>query len=103
MPKYKRRDPEYTAIQFTGSNIREILDELGPDFSTPHSLDLKDAETFGLTRTWPSKFRETRIVRRGRWIVVAHEVAEWFLKRDEDFRLEYETVKRGGRPPKERK
>lgn len=102
MPRYKLRDPEYTAIQFTGSNVREILEELGPEYSTPHSLDSEDAETFNLIRL-SRGFRDSRLVRRGAWVVVERGSGDWFFESDEEFHQSFELVRRGGRPAKEKK
>lgn len=95
MPKYKKRDPEYTAIQFTGSNIREVMDELGPEFSTIYDLDIKGATDFelkGLGLTWG--------VLSGDWIVVDWDGGAWRPVPASLFEREYEPVKRVGRPPK---
>lgn len=98
MPKYKKRDPEFTAIQFTGSNIQEILDELGPEFFTFHRHDLTDATTFELTG-----YGFTLTVYRGFWIVVDPAVESWQAYFPEDFTARYEPIRRAGRPPKEKK
>lgn len=95
MPKYKKRDPEYTAIQFTGSNIREVMDELGPEFSTIYDLDIKGAtdfvlEGYGWALTVPARC----------WIVVDRYTETWQVNYPEDFEETYEPVKRVGRPPK---
>lgn len=95
MPKYKKRDPEYTAIQFTGSNIREVMDELGPEFSTIYDLDIKGATDFVLK----GYHRESKVLNR-MWITVDHPFESWLLHWPEDFEREYEPVKRVGRPPK---
>lgn len=98
MPKYKKRDLEFTAIQFTGSNIEEVMAELGPKFSTKHRLDLEGATTFDVTgHGWP------QTVRSGQWIVVDPEVENWTLYWPEDFTARYEPIRRAGRPPKEKK
>lgn len=98
MPKYKKRDPEYTAIQFTGSNIREVMDELGPEFSTIYDLDIKGATDFVL-----EGYGFKLPVPRGVWVIADHYAQQWRLESPEDFEREYEPVKRVGRPPKERK
>lgn len=98
MPKYKKRDPEYTAIQFTGSNIREVMDELGPEFSTIYDLDIKGATDFTL-----KGYGWERRVPKGYWITVEHAFESCLLHCPEDFEREYEPVKRVGRPPKEKK
>ena len=98
MPKYKKRDPEYTAIQFTGSNIREVMEELGPEFSTIYNLDIKGATDFTL-----KGYGWERRVLKGYWITVEHAFESWLLHYPEDFEREYEPVKRVGRPPKEKK
>lgn len=98
MPKYKKRDPEYTAVQFTGSNIREVMDELGPDFRTYHMLDLKDAESFLVY-----KGSEPIPILRGWWIVVDRDEDTWETYSPSAFNLLFEPVKRAGRPPKDKK
>lgn len=98
MPKYKKRDPEYTAIQFTGSNIREVMDELGPEFSTHYDLDIENATEFYLLG-----YGWDRSVKAGHWIVVDHESQAWRKYYPDDFEREYAPVKRVGRPPKEKK
>lgn len=102
MPRYKLRDPEYTAVQFTGSNVREILEELGPGYSSPHSLDLKDAETFVISRQ-TGGHKDSRLVRKGSWVVVERGSGDWFFESDEEFHQSFELVRRGGRPAKEKK
>lgn len=98
MPKYKKRDPEYTAVQFTGSNIREVLDELGPEFSTIYDAGLKDIADFRL-----KGYGWELTVFKGMWITVDYPVGTWLLHYPDDFEREYEPVKRVGRPPKEKK
>ena len=96
MPKYKKREPEYTAIQFTGSNIREVMDELGPEFSTIYDLDIKGATNFVL-----KGYGWGLSVLQGQWVVVEHETQKWRLEFADAFEQEYEPVKRVGRPPKQ--
>ena len=98
MPKYKKRDPEFTAIQFTGSNIQEIMDELGPEFTTTHRKDLENATSFTLRG-----YGWELIVPKLMWIVVDPPAQRWFLKWPEQIAAEYEPVRRAGRPPKEKK
>lgn len=98
MPKYKKRDPEYTAIQFTGSNIREVMEELGPEFSTHYNLDIKGATDFVLK----GYGRESRVLKH-MWITVDPPLEKWLLHYPGDFEREYEPIKRVGRPPKEKK
>lgn len=95
MPKYKKRDPEYTAIQFTGSNIREVMGELGPEFSTIYDLDIKGATDFTL-----KGYGFERKVDKNLWVAVDHFAESWTLYYPEDFEVLYEPVKRVGRPPK---
>lgn len=95
MPKYKKRDPEYTAIQFTGSNIREVMDELGPEFSTIYDLDIKGATDFVLKGYgWEHR------IPQGWWVTVDHFLEDWWVECDADFKAMYEPIKRVGRPPK---
>lgn len=98
MPKYKKRDPEYTAIQFTGSNIREVMDELGPEFRTHYNLDIKGATDFIV-----SGYSWVTSVSAGNWIIVDHEVGTWHQEHPDDFERKYHPVKRVGRPPREKK
>ena len=98
MPKYKKRDPEFTAIQFTGSNIQEIMDELGPEFTTTHRKDLENATSFTLRG-----YGWELIIPVQTWIVVDPPAQRWFLKWPEQIAAEYEPVRRAGRPPKEKK
>lgn len=98
MPKYKKRDPEYTAIQFTGSNIREVMDELGPEFSTIYDLDIRGATDFVL-----EGYHKTHKIHTGEWIVTDLEKGGWIVLHPDDFDWQYTPVKRVGRPPKEKK
>lgn len=98
MPKYKKRDPEFTAIQFTGSNIQEIMDELGPEFTTTHRKDLENATSFTLRG-----YGNTDIVALSEWIIVDPDIGEWVTHTNRGFSQEYEPVRRAGRPPKEKK
>lgn len=95
MPKYKKRVPEYTAIQFTGSNIREVMEELGPEFSTIYDLDIKGATDFTL-----KGYGFERKVDKNMWVTVDHFAGSWTLYCPDDFGAMYEPVKRVGRPPK---
>lgn len=95
MPRYKKRDPEYTAVQFTGSNIREVMEELGPEFSTIYDLDIKGATSFNLTG-----YGCTISVWRDAWIVVDRDREKWHEYKADDFEFAFEPVKRVGRPPK---
>lgn len=98
MPKYKKRDPEFTAVQFTGSNIQEIMDELGPQFTTPHRKDLENATSFTLRG-----YGWERIVRENMWIVTDPVVQAFLLLWPDEFAAKYEPIRRAGRPPKEKK
>lgn len=98
MPKYKKRDPEYTAVHFNGSNIREVMDELGPEFSTIYDLDIQGATGFTL-----KGYGWERGVLAGNWVVVDREAETWLQYDRWSFEREYEPVKRIGRPPKEKK
>lgn len=98
MPKYKKRDPEYTAIQFTGSNIREVMEELGPEFSTIYDLDITGATDFIL-----EGYGWTGTVGAGDWVIVDHAAQGWVWENNWNFEREFEPVKRIGRPPKEKK
>lgn len=100
MPKYKKRDPEFTAIQFTGSNIREVMDELGPGYKTSYNLDLEDATSF--TFQVPYDRRADRGVRKGYYVVKAEDGTISVLH-SSVFESAYEPVRRAGRPPKEKK
>lgn len=95
MPKYKKRDPEYTAIQFTGSNIREVMDELGPEFSTIYDLDIKGATDFVLK----GRGKECS-VSADEWVLVDWELKGFAVYYDRAFKAYFEPVKRVGRPPK---
>lgn len=102
MPKYKKRDPEIIAVQFTGSNIQEVMDELGPLFATNHRKDLKDATTFTLAHSGRAGL-DTVIVNRDEWIAYTPDTNSFLLYLDSEFHDRFETVKRVGRPAKEKK
>lgn len=102
MPKYKKRDPEIIAVQFTGSNIQEVMDELGPLFATNHRKDLKDATTFTLAHSGRAGL-DTYITPKGIWIAYTPDTNTVLFYSDQDFHDRFETVKRVGRPPKEKR
>lgn len=98
MPKYKKRDPEYTAIQFTGSNIREVMEELGAGFKTHYKYDLEGATSFLLEGVLGALH-----VVQGDWVVVDRQTDIYWAYGPAQFELEFEPIKRVGRPPKEKK
>lgn len=98
MPKYKERRPEYTAVQFTGSNVGEILDEFGPRIQTPHGRGTVDAETLTI---WYQG--NATLIRRGHWLLWDEKAPEGYelsVLNEVAFRKRFEAVNKGGRPKK---
>lgn len=102
MARYKKRDPEFLAVQFNGSNIQEMLDELGGNFGTSYPKDAKDYASFTLY-VLRDKYREDMLVRKGEWVVSDPATGGVQQLSDKIFRSRYEAVKQVGRPPKEKK
>lgn len=111
MPKYTKREPEFTAIHFNGGNIQDFLDELGPDFSTVYPVDTEMSD-------FAIRYRVTGLnyqVRRGYWLVYDAEFGDVQVIPDAEFQRYYVPRKRAevaveekpaarrGRPPKEKK
>ena len=97
MPRYKARVPEFLAVQFTGSNIKEVLDELGGKFGTSFPLDAKDYPSF-VVYVVRERYREDLQVSKGDWIVHDPEVGTVKVLKDTEFKAQFEAVKQVGRP-----
>lgn len=97
MARFKRRDPVFLAVQFSGSNIGEVLDELGGRFRTSYPLDADGYGSFVL-EVVREGFLESFQVRRGEWVV--HDPDTGFVRvlDGDEFKGMYEPVKVAGRP-----
>lgn len=95
--RYKKRDPEFLACQFDGSNIGEVLDELGGSFSTRYPRDAKGYSSFVLSIV-RDKFRGDFSVYKGQWVVFDPVLGSVVVLPDGEFKARYEAVKRPGRP-----
>lgn len=102
MPRFKEKVPEFLAVKFTGSNIREVLDELGPKFSTSYPEDAKDYTSFvlGVLR---ERYKEDLQVRQGEWVVYNPDTGWVKVYSEEEFDSRFEAVKKPGRPAKDKK
>lgn len=100
--RYRKRDPEFLACQFDGSNIGEVLDSLGGAFSTRYPRDAKGYSSFVLSVV-RDKYREDFSVYKGQWVVFDPVLGSVAVLPDGEFRARYEAVKRPGRPPAKEK
>jgi len=99
MPKYKKRDPEFTAVQFTGDNLQEVVDELGPTY-TVVVRDLRTTEMPSVTLHRDKNTPAIAIIYAGEWAVLDRGTDALRILTDDRFQREFEPVKRAGRPPK---